>query len=97
MNSNIKGSIVKVKRGTFTDKTTGELRSYCQFFVLVSGPTNENETGFDYEKFSCKIENYSSIVNLIKDNKPVDVLVEMVKQKDDTYKRRAIKVGDIVL
>lgn len=97
MNTEIKGNIVKVKRGSFTDTSTGELRTYCHFFVLCQGPTTNDETGYDYEKFSCKVEKYNSILELIKLNKPVVVSVEMVKQKDDTYRRRAIKIGDLVL
>lgn len=97
MNTEIKGNIVKVKRGSFTDTSTGELRTYCHFFVLCQGPTTKDETGYDYEKFSCKVEKYNSILELIKLNKPVVVSVEMVKQKDDTYRRRAIKIDDLVL
>ena len=97
MNTEVKGNMVKVKRGSFTDASSGELRSYCHFYVLSQGITNENETGYDYEKFSCKVENYNSILELIKLSKPVLVSIEMIKQKDDTYRRRAVKINDLNL
>lgn len=97
MNGKISGNVVKVKRGTFTNNSTGELISYCKFYILCLGNTTENETGYDYEPFSCKIEHYNKLIDLLKSNKPIDVEIEFLRNSDGSYRRVAKKLGDYLL
>ncbi len=97
MNSVIEGKVVKVKRGNFVNKETGEAISYCKFYILTHGVTNENECGYDYEGLSCKVDHYQHLVSLIKSDKPVKVVVDYVKTKDNTYRRVPRKVDDYSL
>lgn len=97
MDLNVKGSVVKVKRGSFVNPSSGELVAFCHFYVLSQGPTTDNEMGFNYEKFGCKVDFYPKLIELIKANKPVVVSCEMVKQKDESYKRRALAIDDLKL
>ena len=96
MNVSFKGNVVKVKRGTFTNDK-GEVVAYCRFYLLTIGKTDENEAGYDYRKFSCKVDYYKTLIGMLESNKPVDLSVELVEQKDGTYKCRATKINDIVL
>ncbi len=97
MNGKIKGTIAKVKRGTFTNNNSGEVISYCKFNVLVLGPTTENESGYDYESLTCKVDNFSKILEFMKSNKQVEISVEFVKQKDGNFRRVAKKIDDYEL
>lgn len=97
MESKLKCSIVKFKRGTFTVKDTGELKSYCQFFGLVLGPTTENETGYDYKKYKCKVENYNQLLKIIASNKQVEITLDLIEQYDGSYQPKVIAIDDYQL
>lgn len=97
MNGIIGGNIVKVKRGSFVNQDTGEMIGYCKFYLLTLGPTDENQTGYDYEGLTCKPEHYNKILELIKSNKPVKVTVDYVKTKDNMFRRVVKKLDDYSL
>lgn len=89
--------IHKVERNSFVDKNDKTI-NYCKFYVLKHTNDTADVVGSDSVSYTTKYDNYDTLVNFYKLNKPVELTLNY-KQVLNTglYKEYVSKIDDVSL
>lgn len=92
----MKTNLIYVEKNTFMNKN-GEEISYCKFTILEAVEKSENKIGFEASNYTCSIDYFPKITEIYLKGTPVQVEYEFKKQRDNTYKKKVVKLGDLEL
>ena len=90
----MKGQLIQVKRNNFTNEK-GDTISYCKFIVATPNEDREDCCGFAIDEFTTKYDNYPKLKDLVKSE--VNIEFDFDLTFNGLYKRKAIKVNNIIL
>lgn len=90
----MKGTLIRLQKNEFTNKSTGEVVRYCKL-TLLSPVNTDSDVGYAPEIFTTKAENFGILKKMI--NTAVTYEVDYVQQTNGLYKKKIKKINDVVL